>query len=96
MIRSLYVPALLGLCALLAACDREHMSDQHGRRSREFFARQHVYADATAGSPKGLDSEEAALIQRSYRESLGAEERSAPGADASQVLLLQEGGHGKR
>lgn len=91
-------PTMLSLPCLicaLCACDRQHLSDNYGRRSREFFSRQHVYSDATAGSPHGLDSEEAALIQANYRVTLGADERNASPSEASQVLLLQENAHGK-
>ncbi|MFT3926086.1 MAG: hypothetical protein QM778_26315 [Myxococcales bacterium] len=89
--RRLISCALAASCgAWLAGCQREHMSDNYGRRSREFNARQHVYAEASQGSPRGLDSEEASLIHQSYRESLGAEEQSAPAPEPSKVLLLQD------
>lgn len=75
----------------LAGCaNREHMSEDYGRKSRVFFARQHVHDKATAGSPSGLDSEEAALIQTSYRESLGAEQASPSENSNSRVLLIEE------
>ena len=88
---TIFLPPLFACLALCTACDREHMSDNHGRQSREFYARQHVYADAAKGSPRGLDSEEAALIQESYRQSLGAEPRSGgTPPEASKVLMLQD------
>ena len=79
---------------LLAACaSREHMSDQYGQQTRGMFKAQHVNVQATQGSPGGLDSEEAALIQNTYKESLGgAAKRSEPDA-ASRVLLLREPGN---
>ena len=80
--------------ALLAACDREHMSDNYGKQSREFFARQHVHAKAAEGSPKGLDSEESSLIQASYRESLGGQTQNNTTAASSNVLMLQESPNG--
>jgi hypothetical protein len=76
--------------ALAACANREHMSEDYGRKSRVFFARQHVHDKATAGSPSGLDSEEAALIQASYRESLGAEQASPSASSSSRVLLIEE------
>lgn len=76
---------------LVTACaDREHMSDNFGRQTRTVFARQHVSPQAAEGSPGGLDSEEAALIQGTYEDSLGGQaKRSEPDA-ASRVLLLRE------
>lgn len=87
---------LLGMQgALCTGCDRERMADTYGRSSREFFARQHVYAQSTQGSPQGLDSEESALIQSRYRQSLGDESRQ-DGEASSKVLLLPESQHGAR
>lgn len=70
-----------------AACaDREHIRDDFGVRNRAFLQKQHVHAEAAEGSPTGLDSEEAAMIQAKYRDSMGAE---AAGED-DQVLVIQE------
>jgi hypothetical protein len=83
----------VGLLVVLAgACaNRQHMSEDHGKSSRLFFAKQHVYARAATGSPSGVDSEEAQVIQANYRKALGAEPQNAQDKDApSRVLLLRE------
>ena len=84
----------LTLLALLSvtgvACgSRQHMSDDFGQQSRSFFQKQRVHAAAAQGSPGGLDSEEAALIQASYKDALGKDRQ--PASDGpSRVLLLKE------
>jgi hypothetical protein len=82
----------IGLLVVLAgACaSREHINEDYGKRSRLFFAKQHVYAKAATGSPSGVDSEEAELIQGNYRKALGGEPQEAQDKDApSRVLLLR-------
>ena len=78
----------LGLSVLSACGSRQHMSEGYGEQSHRFFVKQRVNANATQGSPSGLDSEEAALIQSSYKNSLGHER--APTEASSRVMLLQE------
>lgn len=91
------VVALLMLASTSAACgSREHMSDDYGRKSRVFFAKQHVHADSSTGSPAGLDSEEASLIQGSYRRNVGgAAAQTGPKDPTSRVLLLEDSDRGK-
>jgi hypothetical protein len=74
---------MLGL-ALLAAtaatgCDRSKMTASHGRAYREAFARQ--VANPGAGERKGqdkvvqgLDSQEAAIVAKTYRKNLAPKE----------------------
>jgi len=95
MIRAILMVVLFG--AFVAGCaNREHMSENYGKQSRTFFARQHVHPTATSGSPAGLDSEEAALIQTSYRKTLGAPSAPAQSNTSSRVLLLEEAKDGKQ
>ena len=84
--------ALLALAALglVGGCQREHMSDSHGRQTRAFFSRQHVHPTASSGSPSGLDSEESAIIKENYRRDLGAEQKDSNGLAGSRVLLVDE------
>jgi hypothetical protein len=68
------------------------MSDNYARKSRLFFAKQHVYAQATTESPSGVDSEEAELIQQNYRKALGGQQQMQQQQEqnASRVLILRE------
>jgi hypothetical protein len=65
---------LLGIFAMVAlgACDRTHMSSCYGQSVRRALKAQVI--DPGAGERKareqGLDPEEAAIVSRSYRESL--------------------------
>lgn len=84
---------LLGLLVGSSGCaSREHMEDEHGRKTREMFRAQHVYSDAAQGAPRGLDSEEAALIHAKYRENLGGKRAGKAQAKDSpaKVLILQD------
>lgn len=83
------VPMALAWLTLMSGCNREHLGDNYGKQSREIFARQHVYASAAEGSPKGLDSEESALIQNNYKKSLGGQGQSSNNNTNSNVILLQ-------
>jgi len=73
------------------------MSDDYGRQTRRFFALQRVNSQAASGSPSGLDSEESALIQGTYKQSMGQQQNARQDA-ASRVMLLQESGsdHGQQ
>jgi hypothetical protein len=80
----------LVLFSVCAACGGgEHMIDNYGQQSRRFFMKQRVNAIAAQGSPGGLDSEEAALIQASYKHELGKEQQQ-PEEKQSRVLLLKD------
>ncbi len=80
---------LFGVFAILAAScgSREHMASEYGNRSDEYWKRQKVYADVQSETPKGLDSEEAALVQASYRKDMGG---GGQPQQTSKVLLLED------
>jgi hypothetical protein len=75
---------------LVVGCGgREHLSDDYGVNTHRYFMRQRVHAVAARDNPKGLDSEEAAMIQAGYRKDMGgsvAEPKESP----SKVLIVQE------
>ncbi len=80
----------LAIIAAAACARRPHTNSQYGASNHAFFDRQ---AQAThAGSARGLDSEEAAIIQKDYRESIGssAQRTSDP---KSSVLILESDRH---
>lgn len=81
--------AVLSVVALgLAGCSAaKHLTEAQGRSYRAFLDRQHVvrtppYREAE----KGLDAQEAAIIARSYRQSLAPTE--ARPREEPQVLIL--------
>ncbi|MEA2699890.1 MAG: hypothetical protein QOI66_4161 [Myxococcales bacterium] len=64
------------------ACDRSRLTASHGRAYREVFARQ--IANPTAGTKpsqhnagEGLDSQEAAIVSKTYRQNLAPKEDEA-------------------
>ena len=73
-----------------AGCTRKpHTRSTFGTEVRSAFDRQ---AQAAAqGSAQGLDSEEAAGIQRRYRQSIGNPPAKAD--PRSSVLILEDDGH---
>ena len=83
-------------CVLVAAgcASREHMSEDYGRQTREFFAKQRVHPTPAEGSPGGLDSEEAAAVRDRYKQSMEPEKNRGQTDMSSQVLLLQESSDG--
>ena len=77
-----------GLASLAGACaDREHIRDDYGQHVRAFQNRQRVYAQAAVGAPTGLDSEESAVIHKSYTTGLSGKAGTATQND-SRVLIL--------
>lgn len=78
---------------LFASCgDRTYLTKSHGRANKEAFERQ---AANPAPRPKkmregeateGLDSQEAAVIARSYHHSLSGKEATADNANQSMVI----------
>ena len=87
--------ALLALCAALgaAACDRAHLTASHGRANREAFSRQVANpnaatkpAAANGHAVQGLDSQEAAIIARTYRENLAPKKEDTGGRN--QLLYV--------
>lgn len=68
---------------------REHIRGDFGAATHAFFQRQKIFAEAAQGAPRGLDSEEAALIHGTYRKQLGGK-TEAPKEPSTKVLLLEE------
>jgi hypothetical protein len=91
------ITLLVVLAALpLASCGaRAHIRANHGVNSANFHARQRVAAEPASGSPLGLDSEEAAIVQRTYRKSIGDPGGTASREPAARVLLIEEPSNGR-
>jgi hypothetical protein len=89
--KTLVVAGCFALGLASACTPREHIRDDYGQLNRKFFSMQRIYAKAAEGAPRGLDSEEAALIGASYRNQIGGESKEKPDA-ASRVLLVDDGG----
>ena len=83
--------ALVSILLLGGCASREHLDSNFGIRTRAFLAKQRVYPTAAVENPKGLDSEEAAIIHGNYRTQLGSKECDTPNAASSRVLVLEEG-----
>lgn len=66
----------VAIVALASGCAREHLTETHGRATREIFARQAANpTPSPKGAPppaalKGLDSQEATIIAEGFRRSL--------------------------
>lgn len=75
--------------ALLAAGCATYTHGELGARSRAHFEGQRVSHAPAADTPDGLDPEEAAIIQRSYRESIGAED-SATQQPEPTILIVED------
>ena len=89
------VIALLALGATLGAgaCDRAHLTASYGRANREAFNRQIANPTAaTKAAPaagraiQGLDSQEAAIIAKTYREGLAPKQDD--GSGRNQLLYV--------
>jgi hypothetical protein len=85
--------AFLALSAAGAGCDRTTMGQKHGRAYHEAFARQAV--DPTAGerprNPRafqGLDSQEAAIVAKTYRVGLAPKEGGGDYNTNAPMLLM--------
>ena len=89
MKRSLMIATFVCICFGFGCANREHIRDSYGTEVRTFFAKQHVYAQAVPDAPRGLDSEEAAMIHDGYRKSLGAPAVTSDD-ESSQALMLRE------
>ncbi len=84
--KTIIVVGALVIGALAGCGAREHIYPTFGQKNHAFFRQQHVYPELAKGAPSGLDSEEAAAINKSYRKTLGIEE---PRAEPPQVLMIQ-------
>jgi hypothetical protein len=65
------------------------MSPVYGEKSRNFLSKQKVYEEAEKDPPLGLDSEESAIIQGTYRQNMGGSVEESKDSSA-KVLLVQE------
>ena len=64
---------MLSVASLTACSDRAHLTKTHGRAYNEAFTRQQTIPDPHPRNPKalqGLDSQEAAVVARTYRRGL--------------------------
>jgi hypothetical protein len=76
----------------LGGCSSGHLTREHGRSYRAFLDRQ-AFRGAAATPPykeaeKGLDAQEAAIVARSYRESLSP--KDARPREEPQVLIMEQ------
>jgi hypothetical protein len=76
--------------ALSGCGPRPHIHPDHGRASYGYWSKQRLYNKAEEGVPRGLDSEEAALIHANYRKQHGGAAAGEGKDSPSRVLLLQE------
>ncbi len=83
------------LVGFIGCGPRAHLHPNYGKQNQAFFQRQHVYQEASPGAPLGLDSEEAALINDSYRKQLGGEKTCKDKAP-TKVLLVEEKKNNKK
>ena len=93
-IRFAILTSLLATLAVLSTgcTGREHIRDDYGEHVRLFQSKQRVYAQTTSGddSTGGLDSEEASVIHKSYRNSMGGK-AAAAASGSNRVLMLGDG-----
>jgi hypothetical protein len=75
---------LLGGCA-----SREHIRPDHGEKTRAFLAKQRVHPEAAREHPRGLDSEESAIIHATYRKNLGGTSKTDK-KSPSRVLIVED------
>jgi hypothetical protein len=89
--RKLLASCLVLLLVFLTGCaSREHMRPDFGEKTKTYFAKQHVHQEASTKPPMGLDSEEAAIVQSTYRKNLGKQSGAATKDPGAKVLLLQK------
>ena len=83
---------LLGLLVAVGCADRTYLTKSHGRAYNEAFDRQAVNPTPRAKKARdgetteGLDSQEAAVIARSYRHSLAGPENAGDSGGQSMVM----------
>ncbi|MFH1130745.1 MAG: hypothetical protein V1754_05380 [Pseudomonadota bacterium] len=75
---------------------REHLRADFAKSNRENFSRQRIHKEAAKESPIGLDSEEAAIVHKTYRKQIGGESAAEPKDSPTRVLLLQEPADAKK
>lgn len=78
----------LGAGMLLCGCGpRENIREDFGKSMKTAFLIQRVWPAAATGNPLGLDSEEAAMIQSTYRNNMGG--KGSKPAESNKVLILE-------
>ncbi len=77
--------------AIVACAPRATLTETHGVSSRAAFQRQVANPDAHAQPPRGLDSQESAIVAQTFREGLAPK---GEGKDAPPVLLVAPQGQG--
>lgn len=93
-IGAVFLAVAVGLTAFGSCSRTMHMRSDYGARTHEFFHRQARAAED--GGSRGLDSEEAAQINESYRRSMGQPGRPPRGDASSSVLILEDRGYETR
>lgn len=83
MIRTLLRLAPLALAA--ACAPRAALTESHGVSTRAAFQRQVANPEARAQAPRGLDSQESAIVAQTFREGLAPK---GEGKDAPPLLLV--------
>lgn len=87
----------LGAAAGLAACGpRDTIRPDQGDSTRAWKAKQRVNPAPAEGQPAGLDSEEAAAIHATYKDSLGGGGGKSSNDSGSRVMILSDDGGGSR
>ncbi len=83
----------LGVALVGGACERAHLTASHGRANHDAFTRQ--VANPNAGTKpasdrmvQGLDSQEAAIVAKTYRRHLAPRDEEA--ASRSQMLYYNQ------
>lgn len=78
----------LGAALTAAACNRAHLTASYGRANHEAFARQVANPEAAtkpnptaAHMAQGLDSQEAAIVSKTYRRNLAPRSEEATGGN---------------
>jgi hypothetical protein len=81
--KSRLAPVVLFIAALAlggAACDRSKLTESNGRAYREAFSRQVANPSAAMTAQRtqqGLDSQEAAIVSKTYRQNLAPKQDEA-------------------
>jgi hypothetical protein len=87
------VALALGVALVGGACERAHMTASYGRANHDAFTRQMANPTAgtkpaPAGMVQGLDSQEAAIVSKTYRRNLAPRDEEA--ASRGQMLYYNQ------
>ncbi len=87
----------LVLLAPTAACaPRAALTDTHGHSTRAAFERQVENPQAAAQAPRGLDSQEAAIVAQTFREGLAPKGQAKEAPPVVLVAPPAQGGGAQR